>query len=216
MKLITELNEQIELVTEENNDGKKEMFIEGIFMQSDIPNRNGRLYPFEVLNRETQRYNEEYVSKGRAFGELGHPEGPTINLERVSHLIKELRAEGTNFYGKAKLLDTPYGNIVKNLIGEGAQFGVSTRGMGTLVDSKEGYKIVKDDFHLATAADIVADPSAPDAFVRGIMENKEWVCVEGCWMEREIDHSKKVIKKASSKELQEKKFQIFEAFLKSL
>jgi len=174
------------------------------------------LYPFEVLNRETQRYNEEYVSKGRAFGELGHPEGPTINLERVSHLIKELRAEGTNFYGKAKLLDTPYGNIVKNLIGEGAQFGVSTRGMGTLVDSKEGYKIVKDDFHLATAADIVADPSAPDAFVRGIMENKEWVCVEGCWMEREIDHSKKVIKKASSKELQEKKFQIFEAFLKSL
>ena len=216
MKLITELNEQIELVTEENNDGKKEMFIEGIFMQSDIPNRNGRLYPFEVLNRETQRYNEEYVSKGRAFGELGHPEGPTINLERVSHLIKELRAEGTNFYGKAKLLDTPYGNIVKNLIGEGAQFGVSTRGMGTLVDSKEGYKIVKDDFHLATAADIVADPSAPDAFVRGIMENKEWVCVEGCWMEREIDHSKKVIKKASSKELQEKKFQIFESFLKSL
>jgi hypothetical protein len=216
MKLITELNEQIELVTEENNDGKKEMFIEGIFMQSDIPNRNGRLYPFEVLNRETQRYNEEYVSKGRAFGELGHPEGPTINLERVSHLIKELRAEGTNFYGKAKLLDTPYGNIVKNLIGEGAQFGVSTRGMGTLVDSKEGYKIVKDDFHLATAADIVADPSAPDAFVRGIMENKEWVCVEGCWMEREIDRSKKVIKKASSKELQEKKFQIFEAFLKSL
>lgn len=216
MKLITELNEQIELVTEEKEDGKKEMFIEGIFMQSDIPNRNGRLYPFEVLNRETQRYNEEYVSKGRAFGELGHPEGPTINLERVSHLIKELRAEGTNFYGKAKLLDTPYGNIVKNLIGEGAQFGVSTRGMGTLVDSKEGYKIVKDDFHLATAADIVADPSAPDAFVRGIMENKEWVCVEGCWMEREIDHSKKVIKKASSKELQEKKFQIFEAFLKSL
>jgi hypothetical protein len=216
MKLITELNEQIELVTEENNDGKKEMFIEGIFMQSDIPNRNGRLYPFEVLSRETQRYNEEYVSKGRAFGELGHPEGPTINLERVSHLIKELRAEGTNFYGKAKLLDTPYGNIVKNLIGEGAQFGVSTRGMGTLVDSKEGYKIVKDDFHLATAADIVADPSAPDAFVRGIMENKEWVCVEGCWMEREIDRSKKVIKKASSKELQEKKFQIFEAFLKSL
>lgn len=216
MKLITELNEQIELVTEEKEDGKKEMFIEGIFMQSDIPNRNGRLYPFEVLNRETQRYNEEYVSKGRAFGELGHPEGPTINLERVSHLIKELRAEGTNFYGKAKLLDTPYGNIVKNLIGEGAQFGVSTRGMGTLVDSKEGYKIVKDDFHLATAADIVADPSAPDAFVRGIMENKEWVCVEGCWMEREIDHSKKVIKKASSKELQEKKFQIFESFLKSL
>jgi hypothetical protein len=216
MKLITELNEQVSFITEEKDDGKKELFIEGIFMQSEQPNRNGRMYPFSVLNRETERYNENYISKGRAFGELGHPEGPTINLERVSHLIKELRVEGNDFYGKAKVLDTPYGNIVKNLIGEGAQFGVSTRGIGTLEESDKGYKVVQDDFHLATAADIVADPSAPDAFVRGIMENREWVCVEGCWSEREIDISKKIIRKASSKELQEKKFKIFESFLRSL
>jgi len=216
MRLITELNESVSFVTEEREDGKKEMFIEGIFMQADLPNRNGRLYPFEVLNKEAQRYNEDYVQKGRAFGELGHPEGPTINLERVSHLIKNLHAEGSNFYGKAKLLDTPYGNIVKNLIGEGAQFGVSTRGMGTLEDTKEGYKIVKDDFHLATAADIVADPSAPDAFVRGIMENKEWVCIDGHWMEKQIEESKTIIKKASTKQLQEAKLKIFENFLRRL
>lgn len=216
MKLITELNETVSFITEEREDGKKEMFIEGIFMQSELPNKNGRYYPFEVLDREARRYNEEYVSKGRAFGELGHPEGPTINLERVSHLIKDLRSEGTNFYGKAKILDTPYGNIVKNLINEGAQFGVSTRGMGSLEDCDAGYKIVKDDFHLATAADIVADPSAPDAFVRGIMENREWVCVDGHWMEREIEESKTIIKKASSKELNEIKLNVFKKFMKSL
>lgn len=216
MRLITELNESVDFITEANEDGTKSMFIEGIFMQSDQPNRNGRLYPFEVLNKEAQRYNEEYVTKGRAFGELGHPEGPTINLERVSHLIKSLKAEGKDFYGKAKLLDTPYGNIVKNLIGEGAQFGVSTRGMGTLEESKEGYKIVKDDFHLATAADIVADPSAPDAFVRGIMENREWVCIDGHWMERQIEESKKAVRKATSKQLAEVKLKIFEKFIKQL
>jgi hypothetical protein len=216
MRLITELNETVSFVTEEREDGKKDMFIEGIFMQADIANRNGRMYPFSVLNKETERYNEEYVKKGRAFGELGHPEGPTINLERVSHLIKDLRAEGSNFYGKAKLLDTPYGNIVKNLIGEGAQFGVSTRGMGTLEDTKEGYKVVCDDFHLATAADIVADPSAPDAFVRGIMENREWICVDGHWMEKQIEESKKIIKKASTKQLREAKLKIFENFLRRL
>lgn len=216
MRLITELNESVDFITEANEDGTKSMFIEGIFMQSDQPNRNGRLYPFEVLNKEAQRYNEEYVTKGRAFGELGHPEGPTINLERVSHLIKSLKAEGKDFYGKAKLLDTPYGNIVKNLIGEGAQFGVSTRGMGTLEESKEGYKIVKDDFHLATAADIVADPSAPDAFVRGIMENREWVCIDGHWMERQIEESKKAVRKATSKQLAEVKMKIFEKFIKQL
>lgn len=216
MRLITELNESVDFITESNEDGSKSMFIEGIFMQSDQPNRNGRLYPFDVLNKEAQRYNEEYVTKGRAFGELGHPEGPTINLERVSHLIKSLKAEGKDFYGKAKLLDTPYGNIVKNLIGEGAQFGVSTRGMGTLEESKEGYKIVKDDFHLATAADIVADPSAPDAFVRGIMENREWVCIDGHWMERQIEESKKAVRKATSKQLDEVKMKIFEKFIKQL
>jgi len=216
MRLITELNETVSFVTEEREDGKKDMFIEGIFMQADIANRNGRMYPFSVLNKETERYNEEYVKKGRAFGELGHPEGPTINLERVSHLIKDLRAEGSNFYGKAKLLDTPYGNIVKNLIGEGAQFGVSTRGMGTLEDTKEGYKVVCDDFHLATAADIVADPSAPDAFVRGIMENREWICVDGHWMEKQIEESKKIINKASTKQLREAKLKIFENFLRRL
>jgi hypothetical protein len=184
-------------------------------MQADKQNRNGRVYPFEILNREASRYINEYVNKGRAFGELGHPAGPTINLERVSHLIKELNAVGSDFYGKAKILDTPYGNIVRNLINEGASFGVSTRGMGTLVE-RNGTKIVSDDFYLATAADIVADPSAPDAFVRGIMESKEWVMVNGCWMEQDIDRSKNLIRKTSSKNLQQAKLKIFEDFIKRL
>jgi hypothetical protein len=215
MKLIVELNEDVKFVTEANEAGKKEMYIEGVFMQADKQNRNGRVYPFQVLNREASRYINEYVNKGRAFGELGHPAGPTINLERVSHLIKELNVVGSDFYGKAKILDTPYGNIVRNLINEGASFGVSTRGMGTLVE-KNGTKIVSDDFYLATAADIVADPSAPDAFVRGIMESKEWVMVNGCWMEQDIDRSKNIIKKASSKNLQQAKLKIFEDFIKRL
>lgn len=215
MKLIVELNEDVKFVTEANEAGKKEMYIEGVFMQADKQNRNGRVYPFEILNREASRYVNEYVNKGRAFGELGHPAGPTINLERVSHLIKELNVVGSDFYGKAKILDTPYGNIVRNLINEGASFGVSTRGMGTLVE-KNGTKVVSDDFYLATAADIVADPSAPDAFVRGIMESKEWVMVNGCWMEQDIDRSKNLIRKTSSKNLQQAKLKIFEDFIKRL
>lgn len=216
MKLITELNEEIKFVTEAAESGKKSLFIEGVFMQADRPNRNNRMYSFDILNREATRYINEFVSKGRAFGELGHPEGPTINLERTALLIKELKANGTDFYGKAKILDTPYGNIVKNLIDEGATLGVSTRGMGTLEESKNGIKIVKDDFYLATAADIVADPSAPDAFVRGVMENKEWVFVEGRWLAQDIESAKRMIQKTSSKNLEEAKLKIFEAFLKSL
>lgn len=216
MRLITEVIEDVKYVTEASENGKKSLFIEGIYMQAEKPNRNGRMYRFETLEREAKRYNEEYVMKGRAFGELGHPSGPTINLERASHLIKSLKAEGTDFYGKAKILDTPYGNIVKNLIDEGATLGVSTRGMGSLKEGKDGVKIVEDDFYLATAADIVADPSAPDAFVRGIMESKEWVFVNGIWMEQHIDLAKATIKKASSKELSEAKIKVFKAFIDSL
>ena len=216
MKLITELNEEVKFVTEATEAGKKEMFIEGVFMQAERENRNGRMYPLQILSREATRYVNEYVNKGRAFGELGHPQGPTINLERTSHLIKELRLEGNDFYGKAKILDTPYGNIVRNLINEGATFGVSTRGMGSLEERSDGVKVVKDDFYLATAADIVADPSAPDAFVRGIMENKEWVCVDGRWIEQDIDRAKSMIRKASAKDLEETKLKIFEAFIRKL
>lgn len=216
MRLITEVIEDIKYVTEANENGKKSLYIEGIYMQAERPNRNGRMYRMETLEREAKRYNEEYVMKGRAFGELGHPSGPTINLERASHLIKSLKSEGTDFYGKAKILDTPYGNIVKNLIDEGATLGVSTRGMGSLKEGKDGVKIVEDDFYLATAADIVADPSAPDAFVRGIMESKEWVYVNGIWMEQHIDLAKATIKKASSKELSEAKIKVFKAFIDSL
>jgi hypothetical protein len=216
MKLITELNEEVKFITEATEAGKKEMFIEGVFMQAEKENRNGRMYPLQILSREATRYVNEYVNKGRAFGELGHPQGPTINLERTSHLIKELRLEGNDFYGKAKILDTPYGNIVRNLINEGATFGVSTRGMGSLEERSDGVKVVKDDFYLATAADIVADPSAPDAFVRGIMENKEWVCVDGRWIEQDIDRAKSMIRKASAKDLEETKLKIFEAFIRKL
>jgi hypothetical protein len=216
MRLITEINEEIKFVTEAREDGKKGLYIEGVYMQSERPNRNGRMYRFETLNREAQRYINEYVQKGRAFGELGHPQGPTINLERSAILIKDLRAEGTDFIGKAKVLDTPYGNIVKNLIDEGATLGVSTRGMGSLKEGKDGIKIVEDDFYLATAADVVADPSAPDAFVRGIMENKEWVNVNGVWTEQHIDIAKAMIRKAHSKELQETQIRIFEKFIRNL
>lgn len=216
MRLITEVIEDIKYVTEASENGKKSLYIEGIYMQAEKPNRNGRMYRFETLEREAKRYNEEYVMKGRAFGELGHPSGPTLNLERASHLIKSLKTEGTDFYGKAKILDTPYGNIVKNLIDEGATLGVSTRGMGSLKEGKDGVKIVDDDFYLATAADIVADPSAPDAFVRGIMESKEWVYVNGVWVEQHIDMAKTIIKKASSKELTEAKIKVFKAFIDSL
>ena len=168
MKLIKEVYENLEYIAEANADGEKEFFIEGIFMQANQKNRNGRMYPTDILEKEVERYNQEYVEKNRAFGELGHPQGPTINLERVSHMIKSLTKEGDNFMGKAKIMDSPYGNIVKNLIKEGASLGVSSRGMGSL-KSKNGVNEVQSDFYLATAADIVADPSAPDAFVEGIM-----------------------------------------------
>ena len=173
MKLITETIEDVQILTEER-DGKKLLYIEGVFLQGAIKNRNGRMYPFEVLSREVERYNEEYVRTKRALGELGHPDGPTINLDRVSHRITDLHAEGNNFIGKAQILDTPMGNIAKSLLGEGVQLGVSSRGMGS-IEKREDVAVVRDDFMLTTAADIVADPSAPDAFVNGIMEGKEWV-----------------------------------------
>jgi hypothetical protein len=216
MKLITEINEEVQILTEETEDGKKNFFIEGIFMQAEQKNRNGRMYPVGVLAKEANRYITEYVMKNRAYGELGHPDGPTINLERVSHMIKELRQEGNNFYGKAKIMDTPYGNIVKNLISEGACVGVSTRGMGSLEERSDGTKIVKDDFYLATAADIVADPSAPDAFVRGIMESKEWIWDNGIIKEVQISEYKKTIQKSSKKNLEETMIKTFQDFLSKL
>ena len=175
MKLISEEATNVEFLTEAKKDGGKNYFIEGIFMQANKKNRNGRIYPTEVLQKEAKRYTEEFIVKKRAFGELGHPDGPTVNLERVSHMIEELEEVGQNFMGRAKVLDTPYGKIVKNLIDEGAQLGVSSRGMGSLKSGKDGISEVQGDFYLATAADIVADPSAPDAFVAGIMEGKEWI-----------------------------------------
>ena len=185
MKLITEEISNAEYIVEEKN-GKKNYAIKGIFMQSDVKNKNGRIYPKEILQKEVARYNREFIQKNRAFGELGHPDGPTVNLERVSHMIKSLTPEGSNFIGEARVLDTPYGKIVKSLIDEGASLGVSSRGMGTLVNTG-GANIVKDDFYLATAADIVADPSAPDAFVEGIMEGKEWVWDNGLLVEKDIE-----------------------------
>ncbi len=214
MKLITEQIENVQILTEEK-DGKKLLYIEGVFLQSELKNRNGRMYPFEVLNREVERYNEEYVKSKRALGELGHPDGPTINLDRVSHRITSLRAEGNNFIGKAQILDTPMGNIAKSLLGEGVQLGVSSRGMGS-IQKKEDVNIVADDFMLTTAADIVADPSAPDAFVNGIMEGKEWVWEGGLLRERQIQEMKKEIDNASKVELEEKMLQAFDKFLSNL
>ena len=215
MKLITEVYESIEYISEANENGEKEYFIEGIFMQANKKNRNGRMYPTEVLEREVDRYNKEYVIKNRAFGELGHPQGPTINLERVSHMIKELKKDGDNFVGKAKIMDSPYGTIVKNLIKEGASLGVSSRGMGSL-KSKNGVNEVQGDFYLATAADIVADPSAPDAFVEGIMEGVEWVYEGGRWVEQFVEQAQEEIKTVSKSDLERTKLRIFENFLKKL
>ena len=197
MKLITEVNEAINVFEEvlDEATGKKSMFIEGVFMQSNIKNRNGRVYPTEVLEKEVSRYNKEYVEKKRAFGELGHPQGPTINLERVSHLITSMKKEGDNFVGKAKIMDSPYGNIVKGLINEGAQLGVSSRGMGSLKQNNEGINEVQDDFYLATAGDIVADPSAPDAFVNGIMEGVEWIWDNGVLRAAEVEAIKENVEK---------------------
>jgi len=214
MKLITEEIQDAEYIVEESN-GKKNYAIKGIFMQADVKNRNGRVYPSEILQREVVRYNREFINKNRAFGELGHPEGPTVNLERVSHMVKALYPDGKNFMGEAKVLDTPYGKIVKNLIDEGARLGVSSRGMGTLYQ-KNGANYVKDDFYLATAADIVADPSAPDAFVEGIMEGKEWVWDNGRLKEQDIDRLKLQIVQAKRTQMAEVKARVFESFLKNL
>ena len=214
MKLITEEISNAEYIVEEKN-GKKNYAIKGIFMQSDVKNKNGRIYPKEILQKEVARYNREFIQKNRAFGELGHPDGPTVNLERVSHMIKSLTPEGSNFIGEARVLDTPYGKIVKSLIDEGASLGVSSRGMGTLVNTG-GANIVKDDFYLATAADIVADPSAPDAFVEGIMEGKEWVWNNGILKEQEVNRLKEQAESKERMARAEKHAQVFESFLKSL
>ena len=214
MKLITETIEEVQILTEEKN-GKKLLYIEGVFLQSELKNRNGRMYPFEVLNREVERYNEEYVKSKRALGELGHPDGPTINLDRVSHRITSLRAEGNNFIGKAQILDTPMGNIAKSLLGEGVQLGVSSRGMGS-IQKKEDCNVVADDFMLTTAADIVADPSAPDAFVNGIMEGKEWVWNNGILQEREVAKYQRYMDGASRRDMEERTLKVFEHFLSNL
>lgn len=214
MKLITELTEDVKYIKENIGNGEKTYFIEGIFMQSDTKNRNGRIYPQGTLLKECKRYITEYVDKGRALGELNHPTGPTVNLDRVSHIVKELHEDGRNVYGKAKVLDTPMGKIVKNLIDEGAQLGVSTRGMGSL-KPKNGYQEVQEDFMLA-AIDIVADPSAPNAFVNGIMEGREWIFQNGLWSERELEASRKFIKNSSKRELNKNIVKIFEQYFKGL
>ena len=214
MKLITENIEDIQILTEEK-DGKQHLYIEGVFLQSEIKNRNGRIYPFSVLEKEVGRYNEEYVSKGRALGELGHPDGPTVNLDRVSHRITSLKAEGTNFMGKAQILATPMGNIARNLLDEGVKLGVSSRGMGS-IDRQESASYVMDDFMLATAADIVADPSAPDAFVNGIMEGKEWVWDNGILKEQQVAAIKTEIDNSSRIALEEATLKAFERFLSAL
>ena len=214
MKLITENIEDIKILSEDKN-GKKNLYIEGVFLQSETKNKNGRIYPFNILNKEVGRYNEEYVKAGRALGELGHPDGPSVNLDRVSHKIVELRAEGNNFYGKARILDTPMGKIAKSLIDEGVKLGVSSRGMGSL-EEKNGVKYVRDDFMLATAADIVADPSAPDAFVQGIMEGKEWVWDNGLLKEYQISKYKKYISESNKKNIEERKIKAFYSFMSNL
>ena len=212
MKLITEHTNEIEYLVE----GKgKEQYIKGIFMQSDIKNQNGRVYPHAVLKKEVSNFNNKYVKEGRALGELGHPMGPIINLDRVSHVIKELKEDGKNFIGKAKVMDTPNGKIVKSFIGEGVKLGVSSRGMGSVKQNKEGVNEVQNDFVLSTV-DIVADPSAPDAFVNGIMEGKEWVWENGVIKEREIDNMRKTIANAKMRELEQKKLEVFTKFLQKL
>jgi hypothetical protein len=216
MKLIVEKVEQIQYLVEEAKDGKKNHFIQGVFMQAEKQNRNGRVYPMPVLSREVERYNKEYVTKNRAYGELGHPDNPSINLDRVSHMITKLHPDGNNFIGKARIVDTPMGNIVKGLLESGASLGVSTRGVGSL-KPHNGYQLVQDDFKLATAADIVADPSAPDAFVQGIMENVEWFYDEGHWRMAETSHqTKQVLKKLSQREIEDKALELFENYISKL
>lgn len=216
MKLIREEIEKVEVLTEES-DGKKNLFIKGIFLQAEQVNRNGRLYPGSIMEREVKRYNEQYVQKGRALGELGHPDGPTVNLDRVSHKIVDLQREGNNFVGKAQILSTPMGKIAESLLKDGVTLGVSSRGIGSLTATKEGYKQVGEDFMLATAADIVADPSAPDAFVQGIMEGKEWIWDGGVLRERLAENTRRQINQLTAqRQLEEHKIELFDQFLNSL
>ena len=214
MKLITETIENVEVITEGKGADKK-LYIEGVFLQSEIKNRNGRMYPFSVLEKEVNRYNEEYVKTSRALGELGHPDGPTVNLDRVSHRITSLTAEGTNFIGRAQIMNTPMGNIAKSLLEDGVKLGVSSRGMGS-IDKREDMGVVMDDFMLATAADIVADPSAPDAFVNGIMEGKEWAWDNGILKETEVAKYQSYMNNATRKNLEERTLRVFEHFLSGL
>ena len=216
MKLISEEAIEVDFVTEEDENKKKNYFIEGIFMQSEMKNRNGRVYPKAILQKEVKRYTDKFINTKRAFGELGHPDGPTVNLERVSHMITELVEDGANFVGRAKIMDTPYGKIVKNLIDEGAKLGVSSRGMGSLKPVQDGLQEVQSDFYLATAADIVADPSAPDAFVSGIMEGKEWVWDNGLIKEKEIVEYQKQIERATEISRNKVRIEAFENFITKL
>jgi|TARA_B100001142_G_scaffold327242_1_gene384403 hypothetical protein len=216
MKLIREEIENVEVIVEQRN-GKKNLYIEGVFLQGDIKNRNGRMYPAETLAKEVGRYNESFIQKGRALGELGHPDGPTINLDRVSHKITSLRQEGSNWVGRAQILSTPMGTIAKNLLDEGVKLGVSSRGMGSLKEDRNGIKVVGEDFMLATAADIVADPSAPDAFVNGIMEGKDWVWDGGILREKYAEKTyKKVNTLVDQRRLEENKLNLFQDFLQNL
>lgn len=216
MRLIREVTEKVNLVTELHESKGKEYFIEGVFLQSELKNRNGRMYPESVMDKEVARYMKEQVENNRAYGELGHPDNPSINLDRVSHLIVSLQKEGTNYIGKAKILETPMGQIARGLLDGGANLGVSSRALGSLKVNEDGIQVVQDDFMLSTAADIVADPSAPDAFVRGIMESKEWVFVDGKFVEKHVEEVNSFIKKTSSKNLQEAKIKAFHYFLSKI
>jgi hypothetical protein len=218
MKLFTELNENVSHLLEARENGEKEHFIEGVFLQANKKNRNGRIYPMNVMEREVHRYMHEVMHHNRAYGELGHPQGPQINLDRVSHIITELKRDGDNFIGKAKLTDTPMGNIAKGLLNSGAGLGVSSRGLGTLKPTKDGIMEVQDDFRLATAADIVADPSAPDAYVKGIMENVDWVydAVKDTWLEQKLEDTRAAIHRMSRSQLEESKLSMFQRYMNAL
>jgi hypothetical protein len=216
MKLIKEIFDTQNVIVESKEDGKKEYFIEGIFLQSELKNRNGRMYPEATMDKEVGRYIKEYVEKNRAYGELGHPDTPSINLDRVSHMITSLKKEGTNWIGRAKILDTPMGQIAKGLLDGGANLGVSSRALGSLQTNNEGVSVVQDDFMLSTAADIVADPSAPDAYVTGIMEGKEWTFVDGKFVEKDIEEAQKRIRSASVRQLEEAKMRAFQDFLSKI
>lgn len=218
MKLITELTEQVEYISEAREDGSKEHYIHGIFLQAETPNRNGRIYPIGIMENAVNKYIESNINQKRAYGELGHPAGPQINLDRVSHIITELKRDGTNFVGKAKLTDTPMGNIAKGLLKSGANLGVSSRGLGSLKANKQGIMEVQDDFHLATAADIVADPSAPNAFVKGVMEGADWVydAASDNWYQEKLHETKKEMRRMNMDEIETNKLAIYESFIKYL